>query len=400
MSGPAKPPKPSDSPDKGGWAFLARCFGLCDQSVPKTDRLIAVYSCVKVIAETVASMPLYLHKRAADGSSEKDPEHRVSKLLAGKPNAAMTWVALREAIVSAMVLRGEFYVRNYFVDGYLAEVFPIGFDCVEDRWDKDRRLVFYETSATDLIPGYKNIQPPEVSKFLGVTYDGLKGISPIRHCADSLAMPAAMYGHAAKFFEDGAKPSGILTLMGIRNKDHATAIRESWKETVHGQNNTGNTAVVPCEGKYQQLTMSLVDAQFIDLMQLSVEEVARIFRVPPHKIQHLQRSTNNNIEHQGIEFLTDTILPWLNRFEEAINCTWLTRADREEGYFLRHDVDSLLRGDVKARADAQAKKVLSGICTPNEARAEDEKPPIEGGESLMFPMSHDRIQFLNRTSNT
>jgi HK97 family phage portal protein len=142
--------------------------------------------------------------------------------------------------------------------------------------------------------------------------------------------------------------------------------------------------------------MSMRDAQYLESMQFSVIEICRIFNVPPHKIHDLTRATFNNIEHLSLEFYTGCILPWLTRLEGTLNDCLLTQADRDAGYFIKHNADGLLRGDMASRAEAQQKQIQNGTLTVNEARALEDRPPVTGGDRAFFPINHTTLEKIGQ----
>lgn len=365
--------------------FWRRMFGGDEATA---ERIAAVYACVYVIASTISAMPLQLYRKDGEGKRQRVTDHPLAKLLREAPNGAMTWPQLREALLYQLVLRGNSYTRNFWQRGNLAEVFPLPRHVVKPKFTAARRVMF-ELSENRFNVPTGLFGAPEMSHFKGISGDGLMGISPIEHCRITMQSGVALAQHGLTTAEKGAPLRGVITnAPPFKNAEQAREVRGRWRDSFREAAESGGVSILEGDLKFQTVSMSMREAEFIDQMRFSVEEIARIFNVPPHKIQMLERATFNNIEHLSREFYTSALQPWIVRLEATMNATWLTAGDREAGYYLRHNADGLLRGDLKTRSESYAKQISSGIMTPNEARQLEEREPMPGGDTLFFPINH------------
>lgn len=396
---PAAPGPGEATPVGTSSAYWNRMFS---ESGGGGERIAAVFACVYVIASSIAAMPLALFRR--DGQTRaRVRDTRLSAFLDDRPNAAMTWPQLREAMLYQLLLRGNAYTRNFWRAGYLEEVFPVSCHYIEPKLTDKRRLG-YELRANDFHVPPGMFYPPDVAHFRGISQDGLEGISPIAHCRMTMASAAALTKYGKDSAENGNPIKGVLSgVPAFPNEEKAREVRNRWRAAMQ-EIKTASDGVLILEGgqmKLEALSMSLRDAQFIEQMKFSVEEVARIFNVPLHKIQHLDKATFNNIEHLSKEFYMATLVPWITRLESTMNSVFLTKSERDQGYYFRHNADGLLRGDLASRSMAYQQQISSAVMTPNEARQLEERPPMPGGDVLLFPVNHVPLDKLeNQTEET
>lgn len=357
-------------------------------TVDASLRISAVFACVKAITETISTLPLHLY-RSPDGPGGSDrvraKDHYLSGFLSDAPNDAMTWVEIREALAMGQVLCGNSHAEIFWSRGMVNRVEPLENGFVSYLRTRDGRMI-YDVSGQDLPP--RRLTRPNIAHFKALSSDGLKGLSPITVCRYAVKGARALNEHGQNQIENGARLTGALKMPStFKNKEVRDRVRESW-ERIHSGPKGRRVAILENGLEWQQISMSLQDAQFIEQMQFSVEEIARIFSVPPHIIGHLLRSTNNNIEHQGKEFYQRTILPWLIRINQTLNQTLLTEDERRQGYYFEHNPDGILSADFKTRTEGIRNQVFSGTLTINEARALENRPPVEGGGIALVPLNH------------
>lgn len=351
-------------------------------------RISAVFACVKAIAETISTLPLHLF-RSPDGpggsNRERAKDHYLSGFLADAPNDSMTWIEARQALATGQVLRGNSHADVTWRGGMVRQIDPLCNAIVTPMKTKAGRMA-YDVQEPD--KKARRIMAPNIAHFKGLTLDGLQGLSPISVCRYAMKGAQALNEHGQNQIENGARLTGALKMPNtFKNKEVRDRVRESW-ERIHSGPKGRRVAILENGLEWQQISMSLQDAQFIEQMQFSVEEIARIFSVPPHVIGHLLRSTNNNIEHQGKEFYQRTILPWLIRINQTLNRTLLTQDERRAGYYFEHNPDGILSADFKTRTEGIKNQVFSGTLTINEARALENRPPVEGGDIALVPLNH------------
>lgn len=364
MSGPPRDPVIAE------W-FGAGAASASGMSVtPDTAmRVTAVFRCVRLLAETFASLPLTVERIVA-GGHETDPNHPLFNLLAYRPNRWQTSFEWREMMEAHFQLRGACYSEIVSTGGAgVSELIPRHPDYIKPFRAPDGQLAFEYTPISG--PGRIILQSEmHWRHLLPIGGDETQPISPIRMAREAIGLAMATEEHGSRLFSNGARPGGILKMQGALKDDEARKrLRESW-QAVHGGVGRSNRVAVLEDGmEWQQVGMTSDDAQFIETRKLSVAEICRIFGVPPHKVFDLERSTNNNIEHQGIEFTTDTIRPGAVRWEQAmIRDLFYSRRRTHVPMF---DLDGLMRGDRKARAEFYASGLQNGWLNRNEVRGDE-----------------------------
>ena len=333
-------------------------------------QMTAVYSCVRILSETVASLPLQFYRYTKDGGKEKAVGHPLYFLLHDEPNPEMTSFVFRETLMSHLLLWGNAYaqiIRNG--RGEVMALYPLMADRMEVGRDRDGQLYYeYRMSAEDA-PTMKGtcvrLSPSDVLHIPGLGFDGLVGYSPIAMAKNAIGMAIACEEYGAKFFANGAAPSGVLEHPGTL-KD-PSRVRESWQSTFGGSGNANKVAVLEEGMKYTPISISPEQAQFLETRKFQIDEIARIFRVPPHMIGDLEKSSFNNIEQQSLEFVKYTLDPWVSRWEQAMARSLLS-AEEKKKYFVKFNVDGLLRGDYQSRMNGYATARQNGWMSANDIR--------------------------------
>ncbi len=346
-------------------------------------RSTAVYACVTVIAETVAQLPLILYQRQGD-RKERASAHRIYSLLHDAPNDFQSSFDWRLAKTSNILLHGAAYsFINRSVTGNILELLPILPGKIEPKLSKNYQLSYVFTDADGK---QITLRQEQVLRIIGHTLDGWQGVSPIAYHRQTIGVSLAADRHAALSYKNGAKHSGILENPGhFKDTEVARRVRESWDEAFSG-NGAHKTALLEDGLTWKPVTITNRDLQYIESLKFRVEDIARIFRMPPHKIGHLEKSTNNNIEHQGLEFLTDTMMPWFVRWEKAIGRDLLGRKDSQT-YFAEFLVEGMLRGDLASRGEYYSKAVGGPWMSANEVRARENQNPVVGHDEILTPMN-------------
>ena len=300
-------------------------FGRSDSGEVVNERsamqIATVYACVRLLAETVAGLPLHLFRDIGNSAKEKASDHPLYRLLYRQPNPEMTSFSFRETLMTHLLLWGNAYAQ-IIRDGRnnILALYPLLPEYMEtDRDDKGRIYYIYH-AYTDEKPGKKNqdiyFRYDEVFHVPGLGFNGLIGFSPIAMMKNALGTTLAVEKYGSAFFKNGAQPSGVLEHPGIlKNPDK---IRQNWSDVYGGSNNAHKVAVLEEGMKYTAISLPPEDSQFLSTREFGVNEICRIFRVPPHMVQDLSHSTFSNIEHQSIDFVVHTLTPWLVRFEQSI----------------------------------------------------------------------------------
>lgn len=360
---------------------------MTDAGVPVNEqsamRVTAVWSSVMVIAETLAQLPFILYERNGE-SKQRATNNRLYSLLHDAPNDFQTSFDWRLTKTMQILLRGVGYsFINRSSSSQVLELLPMRSDKVEMKQNKDFSLSYVFTDSDgNRIP----LRQDQVFRVMGFSLDGITPMSVIEYHRQTIGIASAADRHAALMFKNGAKMSGVLQNDGHFSSDEvARRVKESWDESTSGAN-ANKTALLEDGLKWQQVSMSNRDAQYIESRKFQKEDIASIFRVPPHKIGILDRATNNNIEQQGLEFVTDTMMPWNVRWEQALARDVLGRTDAKR-FFAELLVDGLMRGDSAARSEFYSKAVGGPWMTINEARKAENRNPVPGGDDLIRPLN-------------
>lgn len=343
-------------------------------------RVTTVYACVRILAESVAGLPLQVYRRKPDGSKEIDNRHPLYPLLHDLPNREMTSFELRETQMGHLALRGNSYSRLYRArSGRIGEIIPLAPNKVRMARDSKDQLVFE-------IQGEKPVTHEAIWRIAGLGSNGLVGYSPITLAREAVGLSMATEQHGATLFGNGAHPVGVLEADGtFEDQDAVDRLRNQFQERYSGKN--ANRPLVLEKGlKWQQIALSSDDAQFLETRKFQRTEIAAIFRVPPHMIADLEKASFSNIEHQSLEFVMHTLRPWLVRIEQSIARDLLTPADRRT-HFVAFNVEGLLRGDTKARFEAYGQAIRDGWMNRNEARELENRNAEPGLDEYLVPLN-------------
>jgi len=352
-------------------------------------QMTAVYSCVRVLAEAVAGLPLHLYKYTDSGGKDKALNNKLYFLLHDEPNPEMTSFVFRETLMTHLLLWGNAYaqiIRNG--KGEVIAIYPLLPNRMSVHRDDNGNLYYkYLRSLEDAHRANTNevmLSPSEVLHIPGLGFDGLVGYSPIAMAKNAVGMAIACEEYGAKFFANGATPGGILEHPGIV-KDPAR-VRESWNAVYQGSGNAHRIAVLEEGMKYTPIGISPEQAQFLETRKFQINEIARIFRVPPHMVGDLEKSSFSNIEQQSLEFVKYTLEPWLVRWEQAMVRSLLSKSEKEQ-YFIKFNVDGLLRGDYESRMNGYATARQNGWMSANDIRQLENLDRIsaaEGGDLYLI----------------
>jgi HK97 family phage portal protein len=314
--------KPTDSTTGSTYRFL---FGGTTSGKAVTERsamqMTAVYSCVRILSEAIAGLPIHLYRSDDDGSKEKATDHPLYFILHDEPNPEMTSFVFRETLMTHLLLWGNAYaqiIRNG--KGEVVALYPLMPNRMTVDRDEDGHLYYeYQTSqeeAHTMNGSRVRLSPYDVLHIPGLGFDGLVGYSPIAMAKNSIGMAIACEEYGAKFFANGATPGGILEHPGVvKDPDK---VRDSWNAAFGGSSNSNKVAVLEEGMKYTPISISPEQAQFLETRKFQIDEIARIFRIPPHMIGDLEKSSFSNIEQQSLEFVKYTLDPWVCRWEQSM----------------------------------------------------------------------------------
>lgn len=331
----------------------------------------AVYAAVNVIASAVGSLPLKVWR--GDGTTKTEArDHPLWTTLHDRPNPEMTASSYREAEQGHMLTRGTGFSEIVRSGGGDVELWPINPDKMKPV--RVSGTLAWEFDSKTIIPNERILHVP------GLGSDGITGWSVVSLARESIGLGLATEEYGARFFGNNSIPTGLLSHPETLSDGAAKRLKASWEATQGGLSNSHRVAVLEEGVEWKAMGLSAEDSQFLQTRQFQVREIARWFNVQPHKIGDLDDATFGNIEEQSIEFVTDTLMPWLTRWEQAMNAKLLTDQERASGLFVQFVVNGLLRGDVEKRGAWYNTRFQTGSITPNQIRRLENENPIEGGD--------------------
>ena len=382
--------KPKNSYHFSGWPFV---FGKSAAGAKVNEftamQTTAVYACVRILAESIAGLPLHVYEYRGNGK-ERVPGHPLYFLLHDSPNPEMTSFIFRETAMIHLLLWGNSF-SQIIRDGMrrVVGLYPL----LPNRMSVDRHehgeLVYTYTPMSDSNPNLKSgqsikLRREDVLHIPGLGFDGLVGYSPIAMARNAVGMTLACEEYGSSFFANGARPGGVLKHPGVL-KD-PSKLRESWQAVYGGTANTGKVVVLEEGVDYQQISIPPEEAQFLETRKFQIDEIARLYRVPPHMIGDLEKSSFNNIEQQSLEYVKYTLNPWVVRWEQSLQKALLLPSEQKR-YFIKFNVDGLLRGDYQSRMQGYSIGRQNGWLSANDIREMENMNPIpdeEGGNLYLI----------------
>lgn len=346
-------------------------------------QLSAVFACCKILAESVACLPLHVYQREGNNKTLAT-KHPLYYLLHDAANEEMTAYSFKETLMLHLLTNGNSYSKiGISKDGNVNGLYPLQSNRMRvERDDNGERIYKYRPTTGEnkkmKTSEELTFQSWEILHIPALGFDGLTGYSPIAMARNAIGVAMACEEYGAKFFENGARPSGILKVPHVLKDPQKLA--ESW-QAAYGGENSGKTAVLEEGVEYQQLSINQNDAQFLETRKFQIAEIARIFRVPLHMINELDRATFSNITQQSLEFVMYSLMPWLIRLEQSFNKALFLRSERGK-YFVKFSVEGLLRGDYETRMRGYSTAINQGIMSVNEVRELEDMNPLpdeEGG---------------------
>ena len=311
-----------------------------------------------------------VYRYTDSGGKEKAIDHTLYRLLHDEPNPEMSSFIFRETLMTHLLLWGNAYaqiIRNG--KGEVVALYPLMPDRMSVDRDKNGRLYYKYTKSNDDAPTMENgsvyLDPSDVLHVPGLGFDGLVGYSPIAMAKNAIGLAIAAEEYGSKFYANGAAPSGVLEHPGTLKDPER--VRNSWNSTFGGSSNSHKVAVLEEGMKYTPISISPNEAQFLETRKFQINEIARIFRVPPHMVGDLEKSSFSNIEQQSLEFVKYTLDPWVIRWEQALYRSLLTEEEKKELFF-KFNVEGLLRGDYASRMNGYATARQNGWMSANDIR--------------------------------
>lgn len=367
--------------DPEGWIDILGPLTSSGVNVTPTAALgvPAALRAVTLLSGAVASLPLKVYRKT-DGGREPATENQVYRLLHAVPNPLITPFTFKELIMNHLLLNGNFFAYVDWQNGKPVALWPMDPAAVSVECDNMTGAVSYRVNT---VRGQQVLPPREVLHILGMTLDGIRGVSPITLARESLGGAIAELKHGQSFFNNGANLSGVLQHPGHLGPEAAETLRTSWRDKYSGSDNAGKVAVLEEGMIFQPIALSNKDSQWLESRQVSVLDIARIFGVPPALLGHLEKASYSSQEAQNLEFLTHSLRPWLTRIEQAINRALITHSN----LYAEFTTGDLLRTDLKSRFDSYRIALAAGFMSVNEIRNLENLPAVDGGDKLYRPLN-------------
>ena len=345
----------------------------------------AVWSAIRLLTESVSSLPISVYRVENNGDKTEAVKESLYSLLKYKPNSYQNKITFFEKIMMDLCVNGNSYV--YIERNRLARV--TGLYCMnyEDMTiiQKDNQL-FYENGETGEV-----YNSNDLLHFTGMTTDGIKGLSPIDQCKKAIGWGMAIEEYGNTFFKNGAKLSGVLSTDRSLSETAIDRLRKSFNNTYSQLSGSNQTAILEEGLTFKPVGISPDQAQFLASRTFSLEEICRIWNIPPHMLADLSKSSFNNIEMQSQEFVTYTLLPYLTRIENEMNLKLFRTSDVGK-LFIKFNVGGLLRGNTKDRSEFYTKMINTGVMSINEVRALEDLNKIEDGDKHFMQMNMTTIE--------
>jgi HK97 family phage portal protein len=355
----------------------------------------AVWGCVRIISETIAALPWRAHQRIGRGNELMDGSP-LDYILHVQANPEMSAFSFRESRIAHALLWGNGYGEIERTNrGEAWNIWPVAPDKMHIDRTADGRL-------WGVVNGQPVLAYDDVFHLHGLGFDGLTGYSVVQHAAKTIGLGIALDSMAANTFQNGGFPGLVITQKeggkalspdGIKN------LTESFERRFKGPNNAGKVGFLDASMEAKFLEQPLGDLQFLESRKFQVSEIARWFRVPPHKLADLERATFSNIEHQALEFVTDTLVPWITRLETEAQIKLIGRYNRMGRVYTKINVGGLLRGDMASRFAAYAVGRQWGFLSANDIREKEDMNPVAGGDEYFAPMNMvpaDMLREINK----
>jgi len=351
-------------------------------------QITAVFACVRILAETVASLPFPVYRRMTDGGKRRAMEHPLYAILHDLANSEMTSYDLRETMMGHLCTWGNAYAEIE-IDraGRVRGLWPLRPDRMTVKRENGRLRYLYRLPVPDQQGRFEHpFTPEQIFHLHGLGFDGLTGYDPISLAREAMGLAKSSEGFGARFFGNDARPGVVLEHPGRLSDEAHKRLSDSWESRHQGLDKSHRVAILEEGLNLKEVGIPPENAQFLETRKFQVTEIARFFRIPPHMLADLDRATFSNIEHQSLEFVTFTLMPWLSRWEMGVYRDLLMPSERQT-YFAEFLVDGLLRGDIKSRYEAYSIARQNGWMSANDVRLRENMNPIDGGDVYLVPLN-------------
>ena len=360
-------------------------------TVDKALEHSTVYSCVNILSESMASLPFSVYEKTSKKQknyTKKATNHPLHELLHDEPNDDMTSFSWMQVVMMHLTLRGNHYsqiIRNNA--GNVVGIYPLDPEKMQIiRLESGKIAYLYRHDTL----GEQGLDASEILHFIGMTLDGIVGLSPISYNRNTIGASIAMEEFGATLFKNGATPSGVVSGNGVKSMSDTAfeRFRQSFKDNYQGLMNAGKPLILEDGFTFTPITISNRDGQYLESRKFTKAEIAAIYRVPLHMINELDKATFSNIEHQSMQFVVDAVRPWAVRIEKEIKRKCFSTKEKKS-YFVKLNLGALLRGDTKSRYEAYESAITKGCwMTRNEARELEDLNPIDGLDEMIVPLNY------------
>lgn len=349
-------------------------------------RLAAVWTCVRIRSEDAGRLPCFLYQRLKDGGKKRAVDHVLYSLIRDQPNEYQTAFEFRQLMQAWLDLRGNAYaLKEFDLRGQVIALWPINPTWVTVLRVPDTWELFYELR----IPGtpIERVPAEALIHLRGMTLDGYCGVSPITYHRETIGLGLAIQKYGAAFFGNSAQPRGALKVPHVLDKTAGDILREQWEQKFRGVENAHKLFIADGGMEWVQTGMNNTDAEYLETGKFTNRQIYGLYRMPAHKAGDLERSTNNNIEHQGLEYVTECLMTELVRWEQTLRRDLLTAEDRKQGYFFEFLPDALMRGDLKSRYEAYAIARNWGWFSVNDILERENMNRVPNGDIRLQPLN-------------
>ncbi|MHC2450266.1 HK97 family phage portal protein [Bacillus altitudinis] len=385
--------KRSSSTTIDGFSQLINLFGgretASGERVSESNSLVQpdIFACVNVLSDDIAKLPIHTFKKESQGVN-RNPTHPSAYAIYARPNPYMTAYVWKKLMMTHVLTWGNAYSMIEFgAHGFPENLYPLRPDSTKAYIHPDSGRLWYQTTVNGRT---MELYEHQVLHFKGLSTDGIHGKSPIGVVREHIGAQAAATKYNAKLYKNEATPRGILKVPSFLDEKPKENVRKEWLRVNQGE----NIAIIDNGLEYQSIAMPLQEAQFVESMKFNKAQIAMIYKVPLHKINELDKATFSNIEHQSIEYMKNTLQPWIVNFEQELNIKLFTDSDQKNGHYVKFNVDSELRGDSKTQAEYFKLMIESGILNKNEVRDLLERNPIEHGDKYLSSLNYVFLDFM------
>lgn len=346
-----------------------------------------VYACIKVLSESMASLPLVLYKEDEQGNRTKAKDHSLYYLLNTQPNNEVTTMQWRETMIANICLNGNHFtqiIRNGA--GQIVQLWGLDTSRITaKRLESTGEIVFLYNYSGKEDKQYA-FKFNEILNIAGLSFDGICGISPIAYERESIALSMAMEKFGSTFFGNGASPSGIFSIEGELTDTAFNRMKEDFEKSYAGMKNSNKPMILEGGAKFSPITMTNTDSQFLEGRRFQKEDISMLYRVPLHMLNDLAKANYNSIEQLSLGFVVYSLTPWLVRIEQCMNRDLLTEKEKKQGYYIKHNLAGLLRGDIKTRFETYQMGRNTGIYTLDDVLKLEDMNQVGGDIGSMRVM--------------